>query len=59
MTCGYCDGGRYRSEGSGRRKPSGESPGTTNNLPERVLQSSVLHRFAGEAAAFQRCTGST
>ena len=33
------------SDGSGRRNPSGESPGTRNNLPERVVHRSLLQRL--------------
>ena len=49
--------GRSGSEPSGRRKPSGESPGTRNSLPRRSFQRSLRQRR--DRAAFQRCTGST
>ena len=45
------------SDCSGRRKPSGESPGTKNSRPRRVRQISLSH--PGLACAVQRCNGST
>ena len=45
------------SDCRGKRNPSGESPGTRNSLPARVVHRSLAQRRVGEAAAFQRCTG--
>ena len=52
------DGQRSRaSDCSGRRKPSGESPGTRNSRPRRVRHISLSQ--PGFACAVQRCSGST
>ncbi len=45
--CGYCDGGRWISDCSGKRNPSGESPGTRNSLPARVVHRSLAQRRVG------------